>query len=156
MATFVMAMGISTSIIALQSGFKQIDVARGTTVAAQIIQSEMERIRMMPWNNSTTVAVDSIVELANATDTVAPLPSGSPAGVEIFDGATYFSTSADVVGRYTITRTVTDDATRPTQVKNITVSVTWRSYDNRSHTRSFSAIYAQNGLYDYYYTIAHP
>ena len=141
MSAFVLAFGIASSIIAMQSGFKQIDVARGTTLASQIIQSEMERLRMMPWNNDATAAVDSIAELP-ATET--------------FDGATYFSTSSDVTGRYTITRTVTDDATRPGEARNITVAVRWRSYDNRWHQRSFTALYVKNGLYDYYYTIAHP
>lgn len=141
MASFVLAFGIASSIIAMQSGFKQIDVARGTTLAAQIIQSEMERLRMMPWSKLSTVEVDSIAEL--------------PAS-ETFDGATYFSASSDISGRYTITRTVTDDPDRPGEARNITVSVRWRSYDNRWHQRSFTALYAKNGLYDYYYTIAHP
>jgi hypothetical protein len=57
---------------------------------------------------------------------------------------------------YTITRTVTDDSSRPGEVKNINISVRWRTYDLRWHTRSFNAIYARNGLYDYYYTVAHP
>lgn len=156
MSAFVLAFGIASSIIVLQSGFKQIDVARGTTLAAQIIQSEMERLRMMPWNNSSTVAVDSILELSTTTDTTDPMPSGSPAGVEMFDGATYFSSSAAVVGRYTITRTVAPDSTRPSEAMNLTVTVRWQSYDNRWHQRSFTALYCKNGLYDYYYTIAHP
>ncbi|HTL68417.1 MAG TPA: hypothetical protein VL200_12200 [Lacunisphaera sp.] len=141
MASFVMALGIATSIIAIQSGYKQVDVARGTTLASQIIQSEMERLRMMPWSKTSTTAVDSIVELP-ATET--------------FDGATYFSTSAVVSGKYTVTRTVADDADHPGSMKDITISVRWQSYDLRWHQRSFTAIYSQNGLYDYYYTVAHP
>ena len=151
MATFVMAFGITSSIVALQSGFKAIDVARGTTLAAQIIQSEMERLRMMPWNKSSTSAVDSILELSTATDTTAPIPSGSPAGVDVAK-----IRGADVVGRYTITRTVEDNADHPGEAKDITVTVRWQSYDNRWHQRSITALYCQNGLYDYYYTVAHP
>lgn len=148
MASFVMAFGIATSIVAMQSGFKQIDVARGTTLAAQIIQSEMERLRMMSWTG--------ISALATATDTTAPYPSGSPAGVEMFDGATYFTTNAEIAGRYTITRTVADSTDHPGEAKTITIVVRWQSYDNRWHQRSFTGIYCQNGLYDYYYTVAHP
>lgn len=148
MASFIMAFGIATSIIAMQAGYKHIDLARGTTLASQIIQSEMERLRMMSWTN--------ISNLATATDTTEPFPAGSPAGVEMFDGATFFSDLTNIGGRYTITRTVTDDSTRPTEVKNIKISVRWQSYDLRWHERSFTAIYAKNGLYDYYYTIAHP
>lgn len=150
MSAFVMAFGISTSIVAMQSGFKTIDVARGTTIASQILQSEMERLRLMSW---TTMAA-----LSTATDTVAPVPAGSPtpAGVEVFDGATYFSSNPDVAGKYTITRTVEADSSRPDDVMNITISVRWQGVDGRWHSRSFRSMYAKNGLYDYYYTLARP
>lgn len=140
MAAFVMAFGIATSIIAMQMGFKSVDVARGTTLASQILQSEMERLRMMAWSN-TTAAVDSITEL--------------PAS-ETFDGSTYFSSNPAVANRYRITRTMTPDPTRPDDVVHITISVTWTSFDGRAHRRSFQSIYAKNGLYDYYYTLATP
>ncbi len=133
MASFIMAFGIATAIIAMQAGYKHIDLARGTTLASQIIQSEMERLRMKSW---------TMINALPATET--------------FDGATYFSSHANINNIYTVTRTVANDATRPTEIKNITVSVRWQTYDLRWHQRRFSAIYAKNGLYDYYYTIAHP
>jgi len=132
MATFIMSLGISTSIIAMQACFKQVDLARGTTLASQIIQSEMERIRLMSWTK------------------VAALPAS-----ETFDGTSFFSTSA-AAASYQVTRTVVDDATRPGEVKNISVAVSWQTSDGRSHQRTFTAIYAKNGLYDYYYTLARP
>lgn len=141
-ATFVMALGIATSVIAMQAGFKQIDVARGTTLASQIIQSEMERLRMMPWSKTSPVdVVDSIIEL--------------PAS-ETFDGTAFFSANPDLAGRYEITRSAAPDTARPTEVMNITVRVRWQSYDLRWHQRSFKSTYCKNGLYDYYYTVAHP
>jgi len=133
MATMVMAFGIATTIVAMQAGFKQIDLARGTTLASQILQSEMERLRMMSW-----AGISALPETAT------------------FDGATYFDSNPELANRYTITRGVTSDSTRPSDVKNITVSVRWQGYDQQWHRRSFTAIYARNGLYDYYYTVAHP
>jgi len=106
MATFVMAFGIATSIIAMQAGFKQIDLARGTTIAAQIIQSEMERLRMMSWTG------------------INALPAN-----EKFDGSTYFSANPDVAGRYFVTRTVADNADNPAEIKDLTVAVSWQTYD---------------------------
>ncbi|HUR60528.1 MAG TPA: hypothetical protein VM029_22600 [Opitutaceae bacterium] len=132
MATFVMAFGIATSIIAMQSGYKQIDLARGTTIAAQIIQSEMERLRMMSWTTVSALATS-----------------------QSFDGSTYFSANPDVAGKYTITRLNVANASNA-EIRDLTVSVRWQTYDGRWHTRSFTAIYAKNGLYDYYYTLAHP
>lgn len=134
MATFVMAFGIASSIIAMQAGFKQIDLARGTTIAAQIIQSEMERLRMMSWTN------------------IAALMDTSP---QTFDGSTYFSANPEIAGKYTITRTVANNAAT-SEIKDLTVEVRWQTFDGRWHTRSFTAIYAKNGLYDYFYTVAHP
>jgi Tfp pilus assembly protein PilV len=132
MATFVLAFGIATAIVAMQAGFRHLDLARGTTLAAQIIQSEMERIRMMSWTG------------------VSAIPA-----TETFDGATNFSSTSRIVGRYSVTRTLTADTARPTEVMNISIAVTWKTYDGRPHTRSFNSIYAKNGLYDYYYTTAH-
>lgn len=133
MATAIMGLGIATTIIAMQAGFKQLDLARGTTLASQVLQSEMERLRMLSWTG------------------VAALPAS-----ETFDGASYFSSNPELANRYTITRTMTADSTRPTEVKNISVSVRWQTYDLRWHRRTFTALYAKNGLYDYYYTVAHP
>jgi hypothetical protein len=148
MSAFVMAFGIATSIVAMQTGFKTIDVARGTTIASQILQSEMERLRLMSWTN--------LVTLSTAVDAVAPIPAGSPAGVEKFDGAAYFSANPDVAGKFIITRTVSPDGSRPADIMNIIISVQWTGFDGRSHTRSFTSMYAKNGLYDYYYTLARP
>ena len=36
-------------------------------------------------------------------------------------------------------------------MKKVTLTVTWRSYDGRNITRSYSSYYGQNGLYDYFY-----
>ena len=133
LATFVLTLGIGSSLIGLQAGFKQIDLARGTTLASQIIQSEMERIRMLNWS------------------AVSALPAS-----ETFDGGTNFTTSPDVVGKFSVTRTTAVDSSRPTEVMNINVSVNWKTYDGRSHRRTFNSVYAKNGLYDFFYTVAHP
>jgi len=140
MASFILAMGIATSILTMQSAFKSLDVARDTTIASQILQSEMERLRLLPWNNTSTTAVDSICELP-ASETVSL--------------ASMISASSEFSNKFTVTRTVESDTYRPADVRYITIRVTWRSFDGRTHNRSFRSMYAKNGLYDYYYTIAH-
>ena len=131
MATFVLALGIATSIVAIQSGLKFIDVARDTTLASQILQSEIERIRMMSWTSVTALPASAEVSLSDM-----------------------FSSSATLARRFTVTRTVESDSARPSDVRLITLSVSWRSVDGRTQTRSFQAKYIRNGLYDYFYTIA--
>jgi Tfp pilus assembly protein PilV len=138
-ATFVMSLVLGTSIIALQTGFKYVDVARGDTLAAQIMQSEIERLRLMAWSKTTpSGVVDSITELP-ASETV--------------DLSTMFSSNAALAAKFAVTRTVATDAARA-DVRYITVTVTWSSSDGKSHTRSFTTMYSKNGLYDYYYTLA--
>ncbi|WP_158305348.1 hypothetical protein [Opitutus terrae] len=139
MASFVMALGISSALIAMQWGFRHLDVARGNTLASQIMQSEIERLRLFPWEKTTpTGVVDSIIEL----------PASEPVSL-----ASMFSSSAALAARFTVTRTVTADAARA-DVRYVTVTVTWNTSDGQSHTRSSTTMYAKNGLYDYYYTLA--
>jgi Tfp pilus assembly protein PilV len=133
LASSVMAMGIATSIIAMQTGFRFIDVARDTTLASQILQSEIERIRMMNWGAVSTLPAEATVDLS-----------------------TMFTSDANLASRFTVVRQMAADGARPADVRLITLRVTWRSYDGRTHTRSFQAKYVKNGLYDYYYTLAGP
>jgi Tfp pilus assembly protein PilV len=55
-AAFVLLFAIASSIVALQVGFRSLDYARGLTLASQIIQSEMENIRMRPVDQIPSVA----------------------------------------------------------------------------------------------------
>ena len=141
MATFVMAFGISTSIIALQMGFRAIDVARDETLASQIMQSEIERLRLWPWSKSTPASV---------VDSITELPSSEAVSL-----ASTFASNTKVTNRFSVTRTVANDPAEPTRnVRYITIAVSWKGYDGRSHTRTFTTMYAKDGLYDYYYTLA--
>lgn len=139
MASFVLALGIATSIIALQSGFKFIDVARDTTLASQILQSEIERLRMMSWSTINAL-----------------IPAGEDEAKATVDLATMFTTDVNLASRFSVVRHVAKDTARPNDVRFITLAVTWRSLDGREHTRRFQAKYIKNGLYDYYYTLARP
>jgi prepilin-type N-terminal cleavage/methylation domain-containing protein len=136
MATAVMSLGISTSIIAIQQGFKFLDVARNTTLASQILQSEIERIRMMSWATVTN-------------------PS-TMMGEHKVDLTTMFTTDPTLASRFTLVRNITVDAGRPANVVDIALTVHWVTYDGRAQQRSFQTKYIKNGLYDYYYTLANP
>ncbi len=154
MASFVVAMGIATSIIAMQSGFRSLDVARDTTLASQIVQSEVERLRLMSWAGISALPATETVNLS-----------------------TMFTTNPEITNRFAATRiigAVMDPPVSPTEsnlanaaygnwktwstdeMKQITIVVTWKGYDLRSHTISMITVYAKNGLYDYLYTLARP
>lgn len=133
LAAFVLAFGLTSAIVVMQAGFKTLDVARGTTLASQVAQSEMERLRLMSWAN------------------IAALPASGPVNL-----SSMFSTDPSLADRFTVTRTVADVEDREDEQKTITVTVTWHSYDGREHSRQFNTLYTKNGLYDYYYTLATP
>lgn len=131
MATFVMTLGIGTSLLGLMTGFRTLDVARSTTLASQVLQSEMERLRLMSWSD---------IELLSGTHTV--------------DLATVFTDDPALAARFTLTRTVGDVAGRIGGMKEVVLQTSWQTVDGRVITRSFRTYYAKHGLYDYYYTLA--
>ena len=128
MAAIVMAMAITTSITTMQRGFLSLDTARNITIAGQIMQSEFEKMRLVPW--STVDGYDATGnEIALAVDAS-------------------FTSNSFIGTRFTMTRRV--DVVR-TGMKKITLTVTWRSYDGRTINRSYASYYGQSGLYDYFY-----
>ncbi|MFH1496914.1 MAG: prepilin-type N-terminal cleavage/methylation domain-containing protein [Verrucomicrobiota bacterium] len=137
MATFVMAFAITSSILVMQHGFRYLDTARKTTLAAQIMQSEMERIRMLSWGR------------------ISALPPSEPID---FDDIFPANTTAEqaVLARirqtFTATRTVTSLAEYNNEIRQIDVRITWTGLDGVNHTRTSSTQYCQDGLYAYYYT----
>ena len=53
MAAFVMVVGLASSLNVLSAGLRALDDARNITLASQILQSELERLRLLPWSSST-------------------------------------------------------------------------------------------------------
>ena len=128
MAAMIMAFAITTSITTMQRGFLSLDTARNITISGQIMQSDFEKMRLVPW---------ATVDAYDAT------------GAEIaVDVDTSFSSNSFIGTRFTMTRRV--NLIR-TGMKQITLTVTWRSYDGRNISRSYSSYYGLNGLYDYFY-----
>lgn len=131
MATTVLAMGLSSAVIVLQGGFRNLDTARISTAASQMIQSEMERIRLLNW--------ESVCAL--------------PASAEL-DLSAIHSTETINGDRVTLVRTVEDVTGFGGEIKEITVTASWISIDGHPNERIFRMRYARNGLFDYYYNYA--
>lgn len=147
MATGVMLFGIASSILVIQSGFRAIDNARNTTLAAQILQSEMERIRLLPWDT------DSLDASGNRKPSISRLPA-EPTELDLKQIFPAGATTDRLDNYFTTMRTCATVANTDGEIKQITITVTWTGLDGTSHTRSSSTHYAKNGLYDYYYTKA--
>jgi len=128
MASSIMALAIATSVTTLQRGFANIDSARNLSLAGQIIQTELEKIRMKNWatlNNTelyptarTQIAIDPLFNNVSGLD------------------------------RFSLFRTI---STPQTGMRQITFEITWSNYDGRTMTRSYTTFYSQFGLYDYFY-----
>lgn len=127
MAAIVLAFSITTAITVMQRGFVSLDTARNITIAGQIMQSEFEKMRIEPWA--------TIEAYPASTD---PLAIDSS-----------FTSNAFIGNRFTMRRDVTD--IRTGLMRQVTLTISWTSYDGRTLSRSYSSYYGKNGLYDYFY-----
>ncbi len=124
-ASFVLVLGITTAITTLQQGFKAVDTARNYSYSSQLMQSELERLRLKNWTQ--------IEALQNAGTTNVSIDDTASAARTVF----------------TCTRVITDVKA---DMKQITLISNWKGFDGRSHTARFITRYSKSGLYDYLYT----
>jgi len=124
LAVFVLALALVTSLAALQRAFLNLDTARNLEIAANILQCEMEKQRVFDWAQLTSAAYAPVID-----------PS--------------FARNPAVGGRFTLSRTVTALAGRPTDMVQVTLTVRWRSYDGRSLSRNYTSIFSRGGLNEY-------
>lgn len=138
MGALVMLLAVSTSIMVLQRGYQSLDDARNTTLATQVLQSLMEDLRLKNWTQ--------VNELQAASS------NGVSGNVTIDSSFTgYSTTAAAMLSDFTCTRTVAD-VSGQSNMKLLTLAVTWVGYNGTSHSLSFSSYYGKSGLYDYFYT----
>lgn len=138
-AAMVMLFAIATSLTTLQFGMRGVDTARNMTLASQIMQSEMEILRLQNWTQ--IVALDGTAVVDPSTT----ITSGS--------GTSLDTTLTQIASRFTCTRTVEPISGRA-NIRQITLSVRWTGMDGRAHSLSYQSRYAKNGLSDYFY-VAH-
>jgi Tfp pilus assembly protein PilV len=125
----VLLMGLCSCLLALQKGYIAIDTARRSSMAAQLMQSEIERLRMKSWTE--------IYALKNT-------------GEDITGTVSAMYANSDAAANFTVTRSITEPKASMLVIK---VTVTWTGMNNISHTRSLQTQYSKNGLHDFYYTI---
>ena len=135
MASFVMVLGISTSIIVLQRGMQAIDTARYTTLAGQILQSQMEKLRLLTWAQLT-----------------APPPSAGSGPGSTFTTDISSTVSGQLAQFTSLTQSITDAPSPFTNMKDITLTATWRGSDGRMHSLKYMTRYGRNGISDFFYT----
>lgn len=136
MAATVMLLAIVTSLTTLQFGMRSVDTARSMTLASQIMQSEMEILRLQNW--AQIIALDGTNEI-NASNSIT---TGS--------ATTLDATLTNIASAFRCYRTVESISGRA-NIRRIALRITWRGVDGRPHQLSYESRYARNGLSDYFY-----
>ncbi len=106
-ATAVMALVISTSIVVLARSFSEMDTARCLSYASQVLQSELEKMRLTSWGDGTAAG--------NGTTGITSYPTTATA-IPIDSSFYNQGNAADVGSRMTLTRTAADVHTGMIQV----------------------------------------
>jgi hypothetical protein len=138
-AAFVLVFAVSSALLAMQSGFRAIDLARGTTLVSQVLQSEIETVRLMSWGDIDRLPLNTPLAVRWSYDAGVPVPA------ELTIVKTV--TTVPVAGE--VTRIEPD-------LRHVTVTASWRTVDGRLHSRATSTQYCKNGLNDYYASAALP
>lgn len=120
-AMTIFALVIFSGFACLKMGLGLTENSRHNTRAAQIMQSEIERVRSLAWALITTLP---------ATD----------ADVAV---AAHFNQS--IYDAYTMSRTVTGSG----DIRVITLDITWTDQSGNAHSRTYASQYTKGGLYDY-------
>ena len=123
MAVMIMSLVFVSSIAALTIGYRMLEDARMSTLASQVLQSEMENLRLKNWSQ------------------ISALPASEPFTIDTTLNTTSFQ-------KFTCTRQITDIRT---DLKQITLVVQWNAMDGKSRVRRYLTYMGENGLNDYYY-----
>jgi prepilin-type N-terminal cleavage/methylation domain-containing protein len=124
-ASLVLAMVFISSISALTYGFKLMENARFNTLASQVIQSEIETLRLNNWLQLNTLPAHEAITI----------PSGL---------------ASAAFNRFAGWRTVS--SVIRTDTKLIIVGVQWTASSGQVHARRYTTYMTKDGLNDYYYT----
>jgi prepilin-type N-terminal cleavage/methylation domain-containing protein len=124
----ILAAGLTGMIEGMVLGYEMLETAHQQTLAAQIMQSEVEYLRMQPWSTIQNLNSTSATSLANYTE---------------FSSSSLKTITTGTTIKFARTVVSPDPHTYLRQVK---MTVTWTSFTGKSHTRSCSAYIGRYGL----------
>lgn len=123
MAVFVLAVAITTGLAAMQRAFLQLDTARNLQLASSILQCEMEKERLLPWSTISSATYQPAIDATLLRD-------------------------VSIAGRFTLSRSI--NAVND-QLVQVTLTATWRTYEGRNVSRTYTTYFCQGGLYNWIY-----
>jgi hypothetical protein len=140
-AAAVLALAIVGMIQALVSGSEMLDVSRKQTIAATIIQGQIDHIRLCDWS-----VIENLPSRASAD------VGASNQATNIAAGFVFGTRLPGVAKNFTCIREVEIvKVAQPPFLPNdkqlrITYTVSWKGSTGRSYSRSASTYVAKNGL----------
>jgi type II secretory pathway pseudopilin PulG len=144
LAGTVMVLAISSCLLVLQQGMRAIDTARFSTLAGQILQSQMEKLRLLTWTQLIYLegGTPNTGGPVNWPTFTPDLPSGSAHLNRFFVGGTTGVCAQSIV-----------PAPSPfgATTRIITLTANWTGVDGRTHSLSYTTHYGKNGLSDFFY-----
>ncbi|MBC8009076.1 MAG: prepilin-type N-terminal cleavage/methylation domain-containing protein [Burkholderiales bacterium] len=123
LASTVLMVGISGALVTLQRSIDSIAQARQLDAASQLMQTELERLRLLNWNQ--------LQSLQDSGRTSVAVPPGGD------------------FARFSCERRIRD---LRDGMKEITLVASWGGLDGRAYNASLVTRYGRSGLNDYFYT----
>jgi len=124
-AILVLGAVVATTIMAMRTGFSMIQLARDNTMASQILQSEMENLRLMRWQHLSQLEAEEEFQVGDDFD-----PS--------------------LAERYRATRRVIEIEGRD-EILEVELAIEWTALSGAEHRRVYRTTFTRYGLNDYYY-----
>lgn len=134
---FVLVTAIGSAFYTMGRGFTSLDSARSLSYASQIMQSEFEKMRLTNWDD-----IISAYKPAKDAD------SATASDVDI-DSSYYAESSIGKLMTMTKLAYWAPGHETDKEVILIKLTITFKTRDGRSLSRSYITYYAKDGLYDY-------
>ena len=174
--SIVMVLAISSSLIVLVHGMRAIDNARYTTLAGQILQSQMEKLRLLSWSQLKDITNGPFPRVASGTRNPDVFLSSSTIATDVDNkgpATSWFAPDIYITGvstaqlsRFTVNgvgnrclqklelpSSIDGATTFDDSMRVITLTATWQGSDGRSHSLSYTTRYGQSGLSDFLYPV---
>ena len=140
LASTILLVGFIGMVQALAIGSEMLDTARKQTIAAQIIQAEVDYLRTQDWS-SMLQGLSSQSQISLNSN-----PGNPTSGCRHL----YGSSLADIPIRslkygWQVTNVRVDGSGNPV-IRQVTITVTWTSITGKPHARSSSAYFGKYGL----------
>jgi uncharacterized protein (TIGR02598 family) len=140
LASTILLVGFVGMVEALAIGAEMLDTARKQSIAAQIIQGEIDYLRMQDWNTMVQV-LSNQSQIRLDTN-----PSNPNSGCRHLYGTSLSNIPIrSLTYGWQVTNVRTDGSGNPV-LRQVTITVTWASITGKPHSRSANVYIGKYGL----------